>query len=509
MNDVTSSQGVSHPQGSTGVGNEGKVRLSGRMGTMSLMLTVLAFAAPMAVVAGYLPFTIVSDGAGATLALCLTTVILLLFAVGYVTMTRHVPKPGDFYAFISSGLGNVLGLGAAFLAVISYLALLLGAYVFLGISVNSVITSLGGPQTDWWVWSLISWICVSTLGYFHIELSAKVLSISMVIEIAIVMIFNVAVFHSGGPNGLSAEPFTPYSFIQGDIAVTLLYAIMLFLGFEATALFRDEVIEPNRTIPRATYGAVLLVGLLYTLSCYALVSAFGSHAWDVAKSNPTSMFATAVGTYLGPVVEQVTQFFVIMSVFAALISIHNVLSRYILNLATDKALPKYFSKVHHRHRSPHTASNLVAFMGLLFMAPFVFINVNSTELYGMAAGIGGLGVVVLMAMVSYSVVVWFMRNRVPQGESFFKAFIAPGISAVLMTLTAVFGVMHLELVVGGKPGEYDWVSYFLLAAFLVGSLLALYFRAVKPDVYKNLGRAERIFEFLAQRREDGEQRNSR
>jgi len=483
-----------------GAGNE-KIRLSGRMGTLSLMLTVLAFAAPMAVVAGYLPFTIVADGPGASLALCLTTLILILFVVGYVTMTRHVPKPGDFYAFISSGLGNVLGLGAAFLAVFSYLAMLLGGYVFFGIAFNSAIESFGWAPKAWWIWSLMSWICVSTLGYFHIEFSAKVLSVSMVIEIAIVMIFNVAVLHSGGASGLRVEPFTPSAFLQGDIAVTLLYAVMLFLGFEATALFRDELIEPDRTIPRATYGAVLLAGFVYTLSCYALVSAFGAQVWDVAKSNPATMFSDAMGTYVGRGMQQITHLFVVMSVFAALISIHSVLSRYVLNLAVDNALPNIFSRVHRRHRSPHAASNLVGLIAFLFIVPIVLVNADSSKLYGMAAGIGGLGIVTLMALVSYSVVVWFAKHGVPNSENVLKTFIAPGISAAVMTLTAVFGVMHLELVVGGNPGEYTWVVQLMCVTFLAGCALAVYFRIVKPEIYRNLGRAERVFEFLASRRE--------
>lgn len=491
MDNFTRSQSVGDDIGNSNA----KARLSGRMGTMSLMLTVLAFAAPLGAVAGYLPFTIVAGGPGASLALCLTTVILLLFAVGFVTMARHVPKAGNFYAFISSGLGNVLGLGAAFLAVTSYLALLLGGYVFFGIGVNSIMVSLGWAPTDWWVWSLLIWIGVSILGYFHIELSAKVLSIFMVIEIVIVMIFNIAVLHSGGAAGLTVEPFTPSAFLQGDIAVTLLFAVMLFLGFEATAVFRDELIEPDRTIPRATYGAVILVGFLYALTCYALVSAFGPHVWDVAKRNPATMFSDALGTYVGPVMQQITRFFVVMSVFAALISIHNVLSRYILNLAIDRVLPTYFSRVHHRHRSPYAASNLIAVIGFLLIAPVIFINVDSTKLYGMAAGIGGLGVVVLMAMVSYSVVAWFARNGVPQGESVLKAFIAPGISAAVMSLTAIFGLMHLDLVVGGKPGEYDSVVYVLFVAFLAGGLLAFSIRSAKPDVYQNLGRAEWVMSF--------------
>jgi hypothetical protein len=73
-----------------------------------------------------------------------------------------------------------------------------------------------------------------------------------------------------------------------------------------------------------------------------------------------------------------------------------------------------------------------------------------------------------------------------------------------MTLTAIFGVMHLELVVGGEPGEFSWVVYILFAAFIAGGLLAVYFKSAKPEVYKKLGRAERIFEFLANRNAHGD-----
>lgn len=505
MSDLTDRQSatsaLAYPVGDDISAKTGSARLSGRMGPIRLLLMVLAFSAPIVCVEGLIPLTIQFGGPGASFAFVLTTAILLLFSVGYVTMARHVPKPGDFYAFISSGLGKVFGLGAAFLAVFSYLALLGGTYIFLGISTTSLITSLGGPQTAWWIWALIGWIGVSILGYFHIELSAKVLSVSMVVEIAIVMIFNIAVLVSGGENGLSITPFTPSSFAQGDMGVTMLYAVLVFLGFEATALFRDEVYEPTKTIPRATYGAVAFVGFLYTLSCYGLVTAFGAHAWDVAKNDPTTMFAVGIGKFVAPVFDQITYASVILSALAACISIHNVLSRYVLNLAADKALPKYLSKVHERHSSPHMASNAVAALCGLFLLPFMLMKVNTESVYGLATGIGAIGVVALMAVVSYAVIAWFARSGIPAEENAFKVFGAPGIAATALTLTVIFAVVHLDLVVGGTPGQYVWVVYFLIGIFVAGSLIALYFRAAKPDVYENLGRAERIFEFLAHRRE--------
>ncbi|WP_138464273.1 APC family permease [Poseidonocella sp. HB161398] len=472
-------------------------RLSGKMGPAALMLTVLAFSAPIAVVEGFIPFAIYFGGPGATLAFCLSTVVLLLFAIGYVTMARHVPKPGDFYAFVSSGLGKVTGLGAAFLAIFGYLCVLGGTYIFLGVSTASLIASFGGPETPWLLWAVLGWAAVSTLGYFHIELSAKILTWAMVFEVVIVMIFNVFTLGKGGAEGLSLEPFTIASFGQGDMAVTLLYTILVFMGFEATALFRDEVRDPDKTIPRATYGAVILIGGLYILSCYALVSAYGSAAWDVAREDPTSMFSHGIGTFVGPVFTQITYCSVVLSIFAALISIHNVLSRYILNLAVDKALPTVLAAVHDRHSSPHRASVAVAVTVGLLMVPAFLSGIDGGALYGIVVGIGAIGIIFLMGLVSISVIGWFTKTGIPARENKFKVYYAPGLAAVVLLSTTVFACLHLDLVVGGEPGASDWIVWLLVAVFLAGACLAAYFRSQKPHVFDGLGRAERVFESIS------------
>ncbi|ANQ14490.1 APC family permease [Vibrio natriegens] len=471
-----------------------KPKLSGKMGPTALMLTVLAFSAPIAVVEGFIPFAIYFGGPGATFAFILTSVLLILFATGYVTMARHVPKPGDFYAFISTGLGKVTGLGAAFLAVFGYLCVLGGTYIFFGVSTSSLISSLGGPETHWFMWTIVGWAVVSTLGYFHIELSAKLLSIAMVVEVIIVVIFDVFVLAQGGSEGLSVEPMTIGSFTQGDMAVTLLYTILVFMGFEATALFRDECRTPNKTIPRATYGAVLFIGALYTVSCYALVSAYGSMAWDVAKEAPTDMFAKAIGQYVAPFFTQVTYCSVIISLFAALLSIHNVLSRYVLNLAVDQALPETLSRVHEQHRSPHIASIVVAAIVGLAMIPAASSGMDGGVLYGIVVGIGAIGIIFLMGLVCFAIIGWFIKTGVPEEENIFKVFIAPAIAGITLISTMIFAALNLDLVVGGEPGQYNWIDALLVSVFLSGSIVAMYFKTKKPHVYESLGRSDRLAE---------------
>ncbi|CDO31008.1 APC family permease [Mycolicibacterium porcinum] len=465
--------------------------LTGNMSVSSLMLTVLAFSAPIAAVAGFIPFTIMFGGPGAALIFVLVTASVLMFAVGYVTMTRWLPKPGSFYAFISAGLGKVPGLGAAFLAVSAYLLMLSGVFVFIGLTVTELISSVNGPSTPWWPWAAIAWVIVSSLCYFHIELSAKILSVAMVLEVAIVMVFNIGVLvHGGGPEGFSARPFSPSALADGDFGVAFLFAVMIFIGFEATALFRDEVRDPDRTIPRATYGAVLFVGVLYIVSCYLLVTAYGSDAVQVATEDPKGMFSNAIGSLVAPMFSQLTFVFILTSELAAGIAVHNVVSRYIYNLGVDRALPAFVAEVHPKHHSPARASTVVAVAVAVLLVPLGLGKPDGVGLDAQLFGLATVGVLTLMCLVSLAVIVWFARKGVRAVTNWFKCFVAPAVAMAVLVPTLALAVLHFDLVVGGAPGQNVGLLLILAASAVIGAMLALYFRAYRPEIFAALGRAD-------------------
>lgn len=470
---------------------ETKDRLSGDLGTTSLVLSVLAFSAPIVTVSGFIAFTVLFAGTTSPIAFLTATVALTIFAVGFTTMTKHIPRPGAFYAYVTMGLGKIAGLGGAYLAIVSYSMIITGLYSFTGITTAALIQSFGGPETPWWVWSFAALALVSFLGYFHIELSAKVLSVVMVLEVALVMTFNVATLSQGGAEGLSAAPFNAVEFFsQGEVGVALLFAFLTFIGFEATALYRDEVKNPNKTVPRATYLAVIFVGLLYCLSCYALVSAYGSSAVDTATNNPAGMFNDALDRFVMPGFSNVSLVLVASSCVAALISTHNVIARYLFNIGSDRALPPYLSKVHKSHHSPYKASVTVSVVIALALLSVVISSVDPGQFYGQMAGLGSTGVLVLMALVSLAVAVFFFRKGVPASENVWKVFIAPIVSAVALTAVVVFAIMRFELVVGGEPGQNLGLLYVLGASLVLGIVVAAYLRSVKPQIYRCLGRQE-------------------
>ncbi|GAA0319376.1 APC family permease [Kineococcus aurantiacus] len=464
-------------------------RLCGNMGTTSLVLSVLAFSAPLVTVAGYVSFAIGFVGQAAPLAWVVATAVLLIFAVGYTTMTRHIPRPGAFYTYISLGFGRVFGVGSAYLATVSYLAITAGIYAFAGTSLGSMVSMLHGPSAPWWVWALVTWVIVTVLGHFNVELSAKVLGVVMVFEIVVVVIFNVFTLVKGGAEGLSAAPLSPSAFINGGTGMALLFAFGNFIGFEATALFRDEVRTPNRTIPRATYISVALIGVLYAVSAYSLIIAYGpAAAQDSANSAPGDMFHDALSLYVAPAVSQVAILLVTTSALASVLSVHNVSARYLFNLGADRALPHALAAVHTRHKSPHRASLVAAIIVLLMVSPFALASSDPGFLQGTGSGIGTAGVLILMAMVSLAVVAYFARRGRPAGESRWNVLVAPILAFLGLAAVVVFAIARFDLLVGGAPGENLWMLLVLLAFVALGCAVALYYRVKRPDLYARLGR---------------------
>ncbi len=357
--------------GAPDVGADPSHRLKGKLGPAAIVFMVVAAAAPLTVIAGTVPLGIsAGNGAAFPASYLVCTVILLFFAVGFTAMAKHIPGAGAFYTYVTQGLGRHSGLGAAFLALLSYTAVQGAVYGYIGAAVNDFVTSHGGPELPWYAWALAVMVVVAVLGYRHIDLSGKVLGVLLVCEVGIVLVIDAAVvIKGGGEAGLSTTMFNPGQFFTGAPGIALIFAVAGYIGFEATAVFRDEARDPSRTIPRATYLALLIIGGFYALSSWALVSAWGDEgAVALATENPEGMITETATKYVGTAAGDLVQIFLITSLFAALLSFHNVLARYIFSLGNSNALPALVGRSHAKHSSPHIASTVQTVSALVLVA---------------------------------------------------------------------------------------------------------------------------------------------
>ncbi|MFF1831488.1 APC family permease [Paenarthrobacter sp. NPDC058040] len=466
--------------------------LRGNMGVLQLFFTVMAFNAPLVVVIGFIPVMIAyGNGIGTPAIFIVCGAIVLLFATGFTAMARHLPNPGGFYAYITAGLGKPVGLGSSFVALACYYFSLLSSYALGGMNANFIIhQTLGGPDVPWWVWSIALFVIVSTLGYLRIDLSAKVLSVFLIAELAIVVIYDLAVGIQGGASGFSLESFMPQAIMSGSIGLALMFGVGMFGGFEATAIFRDEVKDPRRTVPRATFLVICTVAVLYGLTAWVIIASYGTgEVVAAATADPAGSVQASIGLYAGHIIMDIAIVLMNTSTFAVLLSAHNITARYVFNLSADRILHHSLSRPHPRYGSPHRASVFTSIAAVVGLVPFVIAGAPVETLYAVFGGGFSYTLVALLFLTALAIPFYMKRNRV-SGVSNFTAVLAPGLAVIGFGIALVLSTQNFALLIGGSEPLAGLLFTIIYALFALGVVMAVAFRKRRPDVYARIGRQE-------------------
>ncbi|MFE1663185.1 APC family permease [Microbacterium sp. P02] len=480
---------------SPGVVTSDRRALRGSLGVTAIVFMVVAAASPLTVIGGAAPLGILlGNGVGFPALYAISAVILLLFAVGLAVMTRHVPKPGAFFTYVGYGLGRPSGLAAAWVAMLTYTTIQVSVYGYIGYILSVTVASIGGPTIAWWLYSLAMIALVGILGYRHIDLSSKVLGVLLIAEVGIVLLMVAAVMFSGGAQGLSLEPFEPAQIVSGSPGVGLMFAIAAFIGFEATAIFRDEARDPNRTIPRATYAAVIGIGIFYTLASWAMVMAWGpDNILDEAAADPGTLILRTVSRYLGVAGEITVNVLLITSMFACVLSFHNVITRYQHSMSNAGVLPDKVAAVHHAHLSPHISSLVQTVTSIVLIAVFALFQLDPVlQVFTWFAGVATLAIAILMAVTSVAVIVYFLRTK--KDRRVWNTIVAPALGFIGLIVSAVLIIAYFPIMVGDVDGQgspvFGAVSWFLLALVVVFPLLgyaqAAWIKHRRPAAYAKL-----------------------
>ena len=277
------------------------------LGVASIVFLVLAAVAPLTGVVVVASLAIaLGNGGGAPASFLIVAVILLLFAVGYAQMSKQLVNAGGFYAFVLKGLGRTGGLIAGLIATLGYNFFVVGTIGTSGFFMQAIIGQLTGVDIHWYVWGLLSIVVCFIMARTGVDFSSKVLGVALVLEVGILVIFDVAVLVQ---TGYDISAFSPEAIFSGSLPIGLLLAATGYLGFEATALFSEEAKNPLKTVPRATYTAIVAIGVILGVTTWAVVSAIG-----VAQAQQVALEHLATGDlifslseqYLGPVLTTMT-----------------------------------------------------------------------------------------------------------------------------------------------------------------------------------------------------------
>ncbi len=443
------------------------------IGWAGIVFFVVAAAGPLAATIGASPVAFMSNGVGTPGAYALAALTLLVFSVGFAAMSRHVSSAGGFAVVVSRAFGERAGAAAAFMALLSYNGMLLGLYGVFGFFAHDIVADLFGLDLSWQVWSAIAIVLVGVLGYRDVNLSARVLGALMLCEVAILLVFDLVVLADGGASGWTAAPFAPSNIFSGAAGIAFLFAFASFVGFEATTIYGEEARDPKRSVPRATYAAVLLIGLFYVLNTYAITVAYGPDAVGEAAANDPGGLVFAMSTqYVGGWATDIMQVLLITSFFAVVLAFHNTLARYLFALGRARLLPGALGRTHDRHQAPHAASIAQSAISVVVVGIFIAAGADPfTQLYSWLTGLGTVGVLALQAIASLAVIGFFRRTKAERSP--WVTIVAPLLGAAGLITGVVLALRNFDVLTGATSGAVTLLPWLLPIAAVVGLVVAV------------------------------------
>lgn len=245
-------------------------------------------------------------GSAAPLATLLGAIGSICVGWVIVLFARQYTGAGAIYDYVRRSAGATFGL---FTAGIYFMGAMLlgGAGIFLAIGffANLAFSSYLGINLPWWVWSLVAIGIVFAANHFGIQTATRTQLILTVFAVLPVLIIAFAVIFSGGAHGNTLEVFNPSSPTAGSLFRGLLFAVTLFIGFEASASLSEETANPKRTVPFAVLGTVLIASVFYVIVVYAGSIGYGID--NIAKwadpANPSQLGTLGtqfVGGWIAP-----------------------------------------------------------------------------------------------------------------------------------------------------------------------------------------------------------------
>jgi amino acid transporter len=495
---------------------------TGAIGMVAVLFMATANAAPITAMSANTPIAVgYGNGLAAPGGFLFATIVLTLFAVGFVAMARHVTTTGAFYGFISHGLGQVWGMAAGLVATLAYVVFegsLIGVFSYF---TQSTLDSWFSIKPNWFLLAVIGIVLIALFGHYDINIAAAFLGVCLVAEVLLLaaMAFTV-LFHGGGDDGLMGGAINPVNAFKdlaaggnmpgsstslgvtgvaaGSAAIGVFFAFWSWVGFETTAVYGEESRDPKRIVPRATMIAVIGLGIFYTFVSWMAVS--GTGAKDSIKvsagSNPVDLMKGTFEQYLGHPSTYLFDFLIVTGSFACALAFHNAASRYLYAIGREiPALQNNLGATHKVHASPHVASAtqsaITLVITILFWAKMGNDVVQAAYIYeyGVLAVLGTMAILLVQALCSIAVIWYFQVRKVHTGN-IVTTGIVPALGAIGMLYVCYLLFTNLDFAGGAASGSllYKLIPYIVGATFLIGLVFMFWLKNRDPEQYQRIGR---------------------
>jgi amino acid transporter len=328
-----------------------------------------------------LGLTIELSAGAAPIAFLIAGIIALITAYSYVKLSLRYPSEGGTIEFIVQAFGN--GLFSSFintLMLISYVIMLaLYAYAFGSYGSALII----GSESKWLqdilsVGVIVLFTFINLLGAL---LTGKAEIVMVLIKVSILLILVVISFYTIDITKLQYSNWMPISsVVTGGFMIFLAYE-----GFELIANTARDVKNPKVTLPRAFFGSVIFVIILYVLIAIVTV---GNVSAEQVNQSKEFILAVVAEPFFG-------HFGFVLVAIAALLSTASAINATIYGsgrtayiIAKFGEIPKSFEK---KIKNGYEGMIIIGLLGIIFSISFDLENISVA---------GSLGFLIIFSLVN-------------------------------------------------------------------------------------------------------------
>ncbi len=456
------------------------------IGLPGVLFQSITHMAPACAVAYSIYISVPHAGAALPLAVFLALIACLLAANSIGQLAKEMPSAGGLYTYAARTLGPYVGFLVAWLFLL--FEPLVAPFLFLecGWAMREVMSSEAGwhYSGQWWIWVTAIGVIVFLLTYRDVRISATAGVILGIFEITVFVA--LALWILGTKAGsLNLQPFNPNHAPEGaftGVGKGMVFAILAFIGFEASAPLGEEAKNPRRTIPLAIVGSCLAIGLFYILMSYAWVFGEGGIGSFAAKAGASADPWREMGKVFWSTGWILVFAAIINSIIANSNAGFNAATRVFYAMARNGIAPKALARTHPTFKTPHVAIivNTAIAVGLSFLMGWKWGPLNGFIMIATAATV--VVILVYMLVMAGSIKYYATEKRAQFNVLLHLVFPVAGI--VLFAFPLYYQYVPLP----AYPVRYAvWVA---LGWVIAGLILGAIMWQRNPQALRN---AERIY----------------
>ena len=485
---------------------------TGALGLVSATVMGVASTAPAYSLAATLGFIVAVVGLGSPIVAVIAFIPIFLTSIGYSELNKADPDCGTTFTWAARAFGPKTGwaggwaIVAADVLVMASLAQVAGQYLFLLFGADGI----GSNATSGWVLLVgLAWIASMTyICYRGIEVSAMFQRILLGVELVMLLVFSVTALVRVGTGNHPAGSITPawswFNPLQGGFTgfVTgIILMLFIYWGWDTAVAINEETKDPAKTPGRAAILSTVILLVTYVIVILSAQSFAGVGTTGIGLGNADntgdviSVLGSAVfgGSGFGVFLTRLLVLMVLTSAAASTQTTILPTARTTLSMATYKALPKSFAKMHPRYLTPTVSTITMGVVSALLYLAFNYISQGFVIADAVTAI--GLYIAFYYGLTGFACAWYYRRNLRSSQRNLWMQGILPVLGGLIMYAAGAWSIWA-DWDVASENSYTSWLMPFwphwyiggsFLIAFiagLVGLLAGIWVRFAMPAYFR-------------------------